>query len=157
MLRRPEIRKIATIDMSPMIGVLQALLIVFMVITPIYGCGVSVELPHMSPRWLTESPDRVDALTVGIDERERLYLNGKRLEGEFEELQEGLQDFLGKHPETARAYMKADIATRFRTVQRVAEACRKAGVPSILFITEPDVREEMAEGMRILAAIPHSN
>jgi len=53
------------IDMTPMVGLISSLVFAFMVMTPIYGCGVDVQIPQVAPSWPSVS-DKAENLTVGI-------------------------------------------------------------------------------------------
>ena len=156
MLRRPQLPKIARIDMTPMAGVLICLLIIFFVITPM-GCGgIDVELPQMTSLGLRKTPERVDDLNIGITYRGELFFRGKRLEGGLQELVELLKESLPESPETSDyAILKADVASSFRDVQAVAEVCRKAGVHSIRLVVDPRADDEdTARGLHIFASLP---
>ena len=157
MLRRPQLPKIARIDMTPMAGVLICLLIIFFVLTPI-GCGgADVELPQMSSAVLREVPDRAENLNIGITDRGRLFFGGKRLVGGLDELAELLHARVADNPEMEYALLKADVATPFQDVRAVADLCRKAGIRSIrLIANRKDDDDDLREGMKILAALPRS-
>ena len=153
LLRRPELTKIARIDMTPMAGVLICLLILFFVLTPI-GCGVCVELPLMSARWLKETPDRAGNLNVGVDNRGRLYFKGKRLEGGLDDLAEALRVSMSEPDAEERVLLKADVSRPFREIRVVMDVCRNAGIRSIALVTQPRPDDsDIAAAERILAAL----
>jgi biopolymer transport protein ExbD len=137
MLRRKPQALISQIDMTPMAGILNSLIVFFIVTTPIYGCGVNVDLPQISSAWPSVE-DKPEMIAVGMSRGRTVFFKGVKLEDGLPELQERLRAYIADNPDIERiVHLKADVETRFSAVTDLISACRKAGATDIRLIAEP--------------------
>jgi biopolymer transport protein ExbD len=137
MLRRSSQPLLTKIDMTPMVGLISALVFAFMVMTPIYGHGVGVELPQIAPSWPSVS-SQPETLMVGITRNGTTYFRGVKLDGGMTELEDRVAAYIQENPSIAHViHLKADVATRFSEVNRAMTVCRKAGATDVRLIAEP--------------------
>ena len=121
---------VADINITPFTDVVLVLLIIFMIATPIIvGSGVKVQVPKA----LTGKPEEERFLTVSIDAKETLYLNGKKIS--VEDLTRAIQD---NTRQGAKVMLKinGDKRIKYRTAIAVIGAARDAGVVRYLLVTE---------------------
>jgi len=135
MLRRPDVPKIARIDMTPMIGTLLVVLFIFMAAQPVCACkGVDLELPTVSDQWPDDDIEE-GSVYLALTAKEETYFNGRRLEGGLEELRGRLVEEFSERPRAPRfARLKGDVSAPFGTVSAVLRTSREAGVRSMRLI-----------------------
>ncbi|TVR56709.1 MAG: biopolymer transporter ExbD [Gemmatimonadales bacterium] len=119
------------INMTPMIDVMMALLIIFMVVTPVLT-SYAADLPRAS-HVVPEVEE--DVVQMGIDARGRFWVQDRMVPDE--ELVAHLARIYATRPGDHLLYLRADRRVPYDRVLDVVAAAREAGVRRIGAITEP--------------------
>ena len=113
------------LDIAPLIDVVFLLLVFFMLTsTFLVPEAIELELPESASAGTTE----VTPITVSLDGRGRLALNGEPVEPE--NLRPALAALLEQHPDSAIT-LKSDAHTELQPLLRVMDEIRAAGGASI--------------------------
>ena len=119
------------LNITPMIDVMLALLIIFMVVTPALT-EYSADPPpavHVTPQTLR------DAVTLGIDARGNYFLGEDSVPAAA--LVGRLRDLYLARPGDHLLYLRADRGLPYRVVLNVIDAARAAGVRTVGAISLP--------------------
>jgi biopolymer transport protein ExbD len=119
------------LNITPMIDVMLALLIIFMVVTPVLS-EYSAEPPpavHVTAEKLR------DAITLGIDGRGTYFLGEDSIPAA--DLTERLRALYAVRPGDHLLYLRADRSLPYRVVLNAVDAARAAGVRTIGAISQP--------------------
>ena len=122
---------IAELNITPMIDVMLALLIIFMVVTPVlteYAATLPV-VRHPVPENLD------DAVTLNIDRTGTFFLGGDTIPAA--RLEERLARIFAARPGDHLLYLRADKGVSYRLVLDAVDAARAAGVRTIGAISLP--------------------
>jgi len=132
--KRNEGAKISSeINVTPMVDVMLVLLIIFMVVTPMFQKGISVDMaPVNNPEQMPDA-DKEDALLVSITRDGKVYFGSEQMA--VDNLTGKVKDRLANKPDK-RVYVKADMRARFGSVVQVVDAVRAAGVDDLGLLTE---------------------
>ena len=131
---------LAGLNITPMIDVMLALLIIFMVVTPVlteYTATPPVAI-HVRPETLE------DAITLGIDAHGTYYLGADSVPAA--ELPERLRVAYAARPGDHLLYVRADRSLQYHVVLDAIAAARAAGVRTVGAISEP--RADLADSAR---------
>jgi len=135
----------SSINMTPMIDVMMALLIIFMVVTPVVT-NFSARLPDaMNVR--PEPGD--DVLMLGVDEAGRIFVDDERVESDG--LREHLERVYAGRAGDHLLYLRADRNAEFAVVLHVLRAAQAAGVRTVGALANPLPPEGQEEDV-VLAA-----
>ena len=144
--RRPIRRKLmGEINVVPFIDVMLVLLIVFMVTAPLITQGVKVELPKADAPTVEDNDDLT--LVVSIDAEGQYYISlGEVPEDDpppvpLEQIGEQVAKIMDQNP-AVPVYLEADTNVRHGVVMQLVSTLEKAGVPNVLFVTQPPGGEE---------------
>jgi len=124
-------RVTSEINMTPMIDVMMALLIIFMVVTPVLT-SYAADLPRASH--VVPEVDE-DVIQMGIDAQGRFWVQDRLVPDE--ELGPHLARIYGARPGDHLLYLRADRRVPYDRVLDAVAAAREAGVRRIGAITEP--------------------
>jgi biopolymer transport protein ExbD/biopolymer transport protein TolR len=119
------------LNITPMIDVMLALLIIFMVVTPVLT-EYSADPPpavHVTAQTLR------DAVTLGIDARGTYFLGEDSVPAAA--LPERLRDLYLARPGDHLLYLRADRGLPYRAVLNAIDAARAAGVRTVGAISVP--------------------
>jgi biopolymer transport protein ExbD len=119
------------LNITPMIDVMLALLIIFMVVTPVLS-EYSAQPPsavHVTPKTLR------DAITLGIDAHGAYFLGDERVTPG--ELPGRLRELFAGRPGDHLLYLRADRGLPYRVVLDAIDAARAAGVRTVGAISLP--------------------
>jgi len=119
------------LNITPMIDVMLALLIIFMVVTPVLT-EYSADPPpavHVTPQTLR------DAVTLGIDAHGTYFLGEDSVPAA--ELVNRLRDLYLARPGDHLLYLRADRGLPYRVVLDAIDAARAAGVRTVGEISQP--------------------
>jgi len=122
---------LAELNITPMIDVMLALLIIFMVVTPVlseYNANPPVAM-HVTPEILR------DAITLGIDEHGTYFLGEDSVSRA--ELPARLHELYAARPGDHLLYVRADRSVPYRVVLDAIDAARAAGVRTVGAISQP--------------------
>jgi biopolymer transport protein TolR len=132
---------LAELNITPMIDVMLALLIIFMVVTPVlseYAADPPVAT-HVRPETLE------DAITLGIDAHGTYYLGADSVPAS--QLAERLRVLYAARPGDHLLYVRADRSLPYRVVLDAIAAARAAGVRTVGAISQP--RSGAADSTRV--------
>ncbi len=116
------------INVTPLVGVVLVLLIIFMVITPMLQRGKSVELPKASKIEDEKDKGAASPLVLSITPDKTVYLENDQVNDE--QLQTRLTEELEKDPGT-KILLKGDNKLNVGDVRRVLDIARKSKAKSI--------------------------
>lgn len=119
------------LNITPMIDVMLALLIIFMVVTPVLS-EYSAEPPpavHVTAQKLR------DAITLGIDGHGTYFLGEDSIPAG--ELAERLRAVYAVRPGDHLLYLRADRSLPYRVILNAVDAARAAGVRTVGAISQP--------------------
>ena len=130
-------RPMAEINVVPYIDVTLVLLIIFMVTAPMLQTGVDVDLPQAEAR--TIDPSEELPIIISINAEGALYLDvSNQGDAQVDEadlpnkIQEALQKTPGLH-----VLIRGDKKVEYGRVVTVMAALKKAGIPSVGLMTNP--------------------
>jgi biopolymer transport protein ExbD len=126
------------LNITPMIDVMLALLIIFMVVTPVLT-EYSADPPpavHVTPQALR------DAVTLGIDAHGTYFLGEDSVPAA--ELVNRLRDLYLVRPGDHLLYLRADRNLSYRVVLDAIDAARAAGVRTVGAISQPKAAADSA-------------
>lgn len=129
------------LNITPMIDVMLALLIIFIVVTPVL---TEYSATPPSATYVTAQTLR-DAVTLGIDADGTYYLEGDTVAAAA--LPVRLRAIYGARPGDHLLYLRADRSLPYRVVLDAIDAARAAGVRTVGAISQPrGLRADSADG-----------
>ncbi len=131
---RSESRQDVELNITPLIDVVFLLLIFFMVSTTFEReSEINITLPEASKE-LTEA--KPDAISVAIDSRSRIYVNGRTLiNSQLSTIKQAIYEALGNLTDVP-IIISADAETNHQSVVKVMDAARQLGLVRITFATQ---------------------
>ncbi len=124
---------VADINVTPMVDVMLVLLIIFMVITPMLGKGVQVELAKTRNPIPMKDADKSDAIVCAVARDGKTYLGTNQINPE--DLPARVKDMLTNRPNHT-VFVRSDARARYERVVDVVDNLRAAGVDNIGLLTE---------------------
>ena len=125
----PSLR--SSINVTPLADVMLVLLIIFMVVTPMMGSGVDVNVPEAAHA--SEHPDNEDTLVVSLKGNGEVYINEEEIHGD--ELLAALMTILEERTDKV-LWVKANEALDYGYVLEMMDRCRNAGATEVALITK---------------------
>jgi biopolymer transport protein ExbD len=125
----------AVINTTPLVDVMLVLLIIFLITIPVVTENIPVELPAEENQPLQTRPENI---TVAVDVDGNLYWNNAPL-ADADDLQKRLLEVAQQVPQP-EVHIRGDQETRYDNVNQVVEACQRAAIFKVSFITEPPPR-----------------
>src|SRR3954469_19560767 len=113
------------INVTPMVGVMLVLLIIFMVITPMLQKGHDVDLAKTNSPHAMDDADKEDAILIAITREGKVYFGNDQIQPD--ELAQKVKDRLANKTDK-RVYIKSDARAKYGTVVDVVDNVRSAGV-----------------------------
>ena len=138
--KREEGKKInSNINVTPMVDVMLVLLIIFMVITPMIGDKVHVDLPVAAAALSMENANKEDAVTVAVTRDGRTYLGQDRVNtGDLgAKVAARLENKTDKE-----VFLRADQRANYGKVMDAVDQIRAAGVSNLGLLTEKKETDE---------------
>jgi len=134
----PSLR--SSINVTPLADVMLVLLIIFMVVTPMMGSGVDVQVPGAAHA--TEHPDNEETLVVSLKGDGTVYVGEDpiaeaALLAELESILEARSD------ETL--WVKANEDLDYGYVLEMIDRCRTAGAAEVALITTATADDELTD------------
>jgi len=127
----------SSINVTPLADVMLVLLIIFMVVTPLMGPGVEVEVPEAEHS--REHPDTEETLVLSLKGDGRLYLN-EDLTPE-DELLAAMTSVLSERDDKV-LFLKANEALDYGYVLEMMDRCRRAGATEVALITKAKLDDD---------------
>jgi len=134
MRRRPSIQLNSDMNLTNMIDVIFAILVVFMITAPLMSQGVKVELPKAQ----AASMDELKSINVTITEDREIIINEKipsdehGFKNDFRSVWEG-------DPETVVVF-NADRRIPYGFVMKLVAAVQQEGAVKLGFLTDPGAK-----------------
>jgi biopolymer transport protein ExbD len=125
----------AVINTTPLVDVMLVLLIIFLITIPVVTDTVGVKLPAERNQPLQTRPENI---TIAVDVDGNLFWNNLPL-ADSEELQKRLFGIARQVPQPD-IHIRGDQETRYENVNQILEACQRAAIRKVNFITEPPPR-----------------
>jgi len=136
--KREEGKKVnSNINVTPMVDIMLVILIIFMVITPMLGSKVPVDLPKVSAAVVMENANKEDAITVAVTRDGYTFLGGDKVS--LADLASRVADLEAKKtdPSADKAvYLRADERSNYGKVEDAVDAIRGAGVSTLNILTD---------------------
>jgi len=136
--KREEGKKVnSNINVTPMVDIMLVILIIFMVITPMLGSKVPVDLPKVSAAVVMENANKEDAITVAVTRDGYTFLGGDKVS--LTDLASRVADLEAKKtdPSADKAvYLRADERANYGKVEDTVDAIRGAGVSTLNILTD---------------------
>ncbi len=121
-------------ELTPMIDVVFLLIAFFMTLISFISSElIELELPEAEQATIPEEPKERQYLSVTNDGT--LYFGAKPMA--YEALPGALRERREEYP-TLKVFLRADSETSHRYVNRVMEACAKAGIFDLIFASNKD-------------------
>jgi biopolymer transport protein ExbD len=125
----------AVINTTPLVDVMLVLLIIFLITIPVVTDTVGVKLPAEINQPLQTRPENI---TIAVDVEGQVFWNNQPL-ADPEELQQRLFGIARQVPQPD-VHIRGDQETRYENVNQIVEACQRAAIHKVNFITEPPPR-----------------
>ncbi|HNC98156.1 MAG TPA: biopolymer transporter ExbD [Myxococcota bacterium] len=126
---------LSTINTTPLVDVMLVLLIIFLITIPVVNYSIQVQLPKER---LEVRESRPENIVISVDAAGAMYWFDARLTS-AEQLRERLLQVSRRQPQP-EVHVRADAGARYEPVGRIVDACQRAGIARVSFITEPPVR-----------------
>jgi biopolymer transport protein TolR len=141
--KRDEGKKVnSNINVTPMVDIMLVLLIIFMVITPMIGNKVNVDLPRVTAAVVMENANKEDAITVAVTRDGKIFLGGDPVT--VEELGTRIADLEAKKTAAdadKSVYLRADERSNWGKVMDTIDGIRVAGVSQLNMLTDISTQE----------------
>lgn len=125
---------LSEINITSLVDIALTLLIIFVIISPFIGQGLSLKLPKASG----ERFPLKEKTIIEIDQKGNIYLRGVPLS--ISQIKKRLSAFYLQEP-TAEIIIRADKDVRYERVIEVIDVSRESGFSSIGLATLPKERE----------------
>ena len=126
-----ESAPMAEINMIPLIDVMLALLVIFIITAPLLTHAVKIDLPKASSQPNLTKPDNIALSINGAGE---LFWNGEPIDKSGLKQRFAASARLDPRPEL---HLRADKTTQYQTVAEVMAEAAKAGLTRIGFVSDP--------------------
>jgi biopolymer transport protein TolR len=118
----------AGINITPFTDVVLVLLIIFMIATPLLvGSGITVD----PPKARTSMTEQEHFIVISIDKTDAIFMDTKK--ASIEDIEETLKREVRRRP-GIMVKINGDRLVKYRTIMKVVEATRNAGVMHYLFV-----------------------
>ncbi|MBW4038819.1 MAG: biopolymer transporter ExbD [Acidobacteria bacterium] len=137
--KRNEGKKVnSNINVTPMVDVMLVLLIIFMVITPMLGDKITVDLPKVNAAVIMDAANKEDAITVAVTRDGSIFVRGDKA-ASLDDVTSKVQalEALKTNPgDDKSVYLRADTRANFGRVEDAIDAMRTAGVNQLNLMTD---------------------
>jgi len=121
---------IGDINVTSLVDIMMALLVIFIIVAPMIEQGIEVNLPAAQPSKIDVS----DVVTVTVSANDRIYFENQRVT--MDDLKERLSNIHAANSNAA-VLIKADGDIRYGRVVDVLDAARNAGLSRLAMATKP--------------------
>jgi len=121
---------IGDINVTSLVDIMMALLIIFIIVAPMIEQGIDVTLPTAEPRKIDVS----NVVTIAISSNEKIYFENQRVT--LADLRERLENIHASDADAA-VLIKADEEIQYGRVVEVLDAARSAGISRLAMATKP--------------------
>jgi len=136
--KREEGKKVnSNINVTPMVDIMLVLLIIFMVITPMLGNKVNVDLPRVTAATIMENANKEDAITVAVTRDGKIFLGGDPVSlQDIGTLIAALEEKKTDPSADKSVYLRADQRANYGKVMDTIDGIRVAGVSELNLLTD---------------------
>jgi biopolymer transport protein ExbD len=121
-----------TINTTPLVDVMLVLLIIFLITVPVVTQTIALELPKERNAPAQIRPEHV---VISVDRDGAVHWGMERLDGP-QALSQRLRAVAGQQPQP-EVHIRADERVAWRAVEQVNDACMRAGIVKVGYVTEP--------------------
>lgn len=136
---RGKSRRMADINITPMVDVMLVLLVIFMVTAPMMTTGIPLDLPKASNELLSGSDK---ALRISVDKEGVVYIGTNPVD--LDTLPGRVQEMLRANPELS-VVISGDTTTAYGEVMVVMGVLKDAGIEKVGLETGPGGRTKSAD------------
>lgn len=122
----------STINTTPLVDIMLVVLIIFLITVPVVVHTIPVELPKANNIPTQTKPENI---IIAVEKDGKMYWN-QALVPDTNALFEKLKTVAVLTPQP-EIHIRGDKAARYESVGRVVQACQRASIRKIGFITEP--------------------
>lgn len=126
---------ISEINTTPLVDVMLVMLIIFLITIPVITRVVKVDLPKAVNIPTQTKPENV---SMSVTAEGKMYWNGQEVPN-LRALTDLVKVEAVKVPQP-EIHIRGDQETRYENVNTVVQACQRAGIVKVGFITEPPPR-----------------
>jgi biopolymer transport protein ExbD len=123
----------SSINTTPLVDVMLVLLIIFLITIPVVTDTVPVQLPEEVNQATQTKPENI---TIAVDRDGQVFWNNAAVPDQ-DSLQQKLYAVAVQLPQP-EVHIRGDQESRFEHINQVVEACQRASIVKVAFITEPD-------------------
>ncbi len=127
-----EEETINAINTTPLVDVMLVLLIIFLITIPVVNETIPVKLPAERQQALQTKPENIN---ISVDVDGNLFWNNAPV-ADVDTLRKKLLEVAVIVPQP-EIHIRGDQETRFENVGKVVDACQRASIVKVGFITEP--------------------
>lgn len=122
----------STINTTPLVDIMLVVLIIFLITVPVVVHTVPVDLPKASNVPTQTKPENI---VIAVEKDGRMFWNSA-LVPDTNVLFERLKTIAVKVPQP-EVHIRGDRLARYESVGKVVQACQRASIRKVGFITEP--------------------
>lgn len=127
---RRQQRRMAEINVAPLVDVMLVLLIISLLAAPVLQRGIALELPETE----TATEIRESRIVVSLDRNGRIRINDRPVHETL--LEDRMRSLAATRP-SETVYLRADKQLPYGEVLRLMDRIRKAGVTRVGLVTVP--------------------
>ena len=121
---------LADINITPLVDVVQVLLIIFMVTAPVLQSGIEVAVPKTrTVKEITE-----ERMVISIDKQQRAFLGNDPIN--INEIGAALKKKV-RDPQHQSIFLRADEDVPFGAFATVMDAVKSSGISNVSIVTQP--------------------
>jgi biopolymer transport protein ExbD/biopolymer transport protein TolR len=140
-------RTLSEINVTPLVDVMLALLIIFMITAPMIQRGMDVAVPKAKSGNVIPE----DRLIITITKDNKIYAEGKGGQVGIDELPEIIDRWFANKPVAAdqrTIYLRGDNEMPYATLMAVIDEAKTAGVRNVGLVTDPKGADDEKEGRK---------
>ena len=126
---------LSVINTTPLVDVMLVLLIIFLITIPVVTLSVPVQLPKERNELRQSRPENI---VVSVDAKGAIYWFDTELRDPAA-LVERLKSVATRDPQP-EVHIRGDLEADYESIGRVIQACQRAGIARVSFITEPPAK-----------------
>ena len=128
---------VSEINTTPLVDVMLVLLIIFLITIPVATTSIKVKLPSQSVEIRQSKPENI---VISVSDKNVIHYYDRRVT--YDELVTRLKEISSKKTEDKpEVHIRGDQSSNFEGIGYVINACQRAGIQKVAFITEPPARD----------------
>lgn len=134
---RDDDEVLSSINTTPLVDVMLVLLIIFLITIPVVTQSIAVQLPREVNIPRQTRPDNID---ISVNQDGDVFWNTQAV-ADGEALVQRLKKIAVLTPQP-EVHIRGDQHTRYESIGRVVNACQRAGIQRVSFVTEPPPKSQ---------------